>query len=159
MGANVIAKDFMVKVDVIDEKYTKLILKFHFAISRYMTERLSKEPAHSRDTHLPTRMMNCLLDSYLGDINEGVEAVVDMAYTHITANNRLSERMRNPTDAEKQVKNLEDLIGVDNKYMKKIRAKFQEKTAGIEKDNLAKAKKKAENNYSSDSAADSSDSS
>jgi hypothetical protein len=51
MGANVIVKDIMAHFNVIDGQYTKLILKFPFAISRYMTKRLSNEPSFSKDSH------------------------------------------------------------------------------------------------------------
>jgi hypothetical protein len=90
-----------------------------------------------KDFLVATRMLNCLSDRKI-DVDVRVNEVVEMAYTHITNNNRQSQT-RNPKDAKKQVKNLEDLIGAGNRYMEKIWAKFREETAGIEKDKYDKS--------------------
>jgi hypothetical protein len=102
--------------------------------SKYENKRNSKLKGGElkKDFLVATRMLNCLSDRKI-DVDARVNEVVEVAYTHITDNNRLSQT-REPTHAKNQVKNLEDLIGADNGYMEKIWAKFQEKADEIEKD-------------------------
>jgi hypothetical protein len=145
----------LVAKNMIDTKRNLYQNNYHgMPVSKYDNKRHKslKGGELKLDQFVATRMLNCLSDRKT-DVDVRISEVVEVAYTHITDNNRQIQT-RDPRDAQKQVKNLEDLIGASNGYMKKIWAKFREEKARIEKDNYDEALAREKDKLSSASDSD-----